>query len=205
MGVDTGAGTVGAGAVVTHRATRQERRATRRLHRLSARVWQPPRHDQWASFGHRSRVAAPARVTMPECIAIGDDVVVLEHVFLSVVSAFPDITPRLVLEDGVRIGRGSAFAVVGEVVVGRGTTIGDFTTVADTYHPYEVVDRMPAVVRPAPVRVGSDVVIGSHVMVLPGVTIGDGAFIDHHAVVTRDVPAGGVVADYLQVREPTAG
>jgi acetyltransferase-like isoleucine patch superfamily enzyme len=144
----------------------------------------------------RSTVLAPARVTSPGCITIGDDVLIMEHVFLSVVPAFPDIVPRLVFEDGVVVGRGCGFAVVGEVVMGRGATIGDFSLVADTFHPYEVLDRLPAVVRPKPVRIGEGAVLGSHVVVLPGVTIGAGAYVEHHAVVGRDVPPGGVVADY---------
>ncbi len=186
------------------RRTLQERRADRRLRSAVARDWVPPEPHRWGRFG-RSTVVAPARVTMPELISIGDGVTVLENVFMSVVAAFPDITPRLVLEDGVTVGRGCGFAVVGEVVVGRGTTIGDFSMLADTYHPYEVLDRLPAVVRPQPVRIGRNVVIGSHVVVLPGVTIGDGAYIEHHAVVGRDVPPGGVVADYLDVRRRVAG
>jgi acetyltransferase-like isoleucine patch superfamily enzyme len=36
--------------------------------------------------------------------------------------------------------------------------------------------------------------IGENVCVLPGVTIGDGAIINANAVVTKDVPAGTIVA-----------
>lgn len=43
-------------------------------------------------------------------------------------------------------------------------------------------------------RVGNDVWIGTHAVIMPGVTIGDGAIIGAYAVVTRDVPPYGVVA-----------
>ena len=45
-----------------------------------------------------------------------------------------------------------------------------------------------------PVTVGTNVWIGENVCVLPGVSIGDGAIINANAVVTKDVPAGSMVA-----------
>jgi acetyltransferase-like isoleucine patch superfamily enzyme len=177
-------------------ASRSERRDGRRLRHAVARDCLAPPHRLWGAFG-RSQILAPTRVTRPDCIFVGDDVTIMENVFLSVVGAFPDIEPRLVLEDGVTVGRGAGFAVVGEVVVGRRASIGAFSLIADTYHPYEALDRLPAVVRPLPVHIGAGAILGSHVVVLPGVTIGAGAYVEHHSVVGRDVPPGGVVADYF--------
>ena len=45
-----------------------------------------------------------------------------------------------------------------------------------------------------PVRIGNNVWIGAHAVILPGVTIADGAIIAAGAVVTKDVPARGAVA-----------
>ncbi len=45
-----------------------------------------------------------------------------------------------------------------------------------------------------PVEIGRNVWIGSHAVILPGVTIGDGAVVGAGAVVTRNVEAGDVVA-----------
>lgn len=42
--------------------------------------------------------------------------------------------------------------------------------------------------------VGNDVWVGMEAMIMPGVTIGDGAIIAARAVVTRDVPAYAIVA-----------
>lgn len=44
--------------------------------------------------------------------------------------------------------------------------------------------------RNAPIRIGSRAWIGASAIILPGVTIGDGAIIGAGSVVTRDVPAG---------------
>src|SRR5690606_9310173 len=56
--------------------------------------------------------------------------------------------------------------------------------------------------------IGNDVWIGSHVVVLDGVTVGDRAVIGAGAVVTKDVPAGAIVggnpAKVLRWRVPGA-
>src|SRR5258706_4268235 len=44
-----------------------------------------------------------------------------------------------------------------------------------------------------PVVISADVWIGTHVVILPGLTIGAGAVLGAGCVVTRDVPAGAIV------------
>jgi len=60
-----------------------------------------------------------------------------------------------------------------------------------------------------PPRIGRDVWIGARVMLMPAVTIGDGAVIAAGAVVTRDVPpraiVGGVPARVLRFRGEKRG
>lgn len=55
---------------------------------------------------------------------------------------------------------------------------------------------------PAAIHIGKKVWVGSHVTILPGVTIGDNAIIAAGAVVTKDVAAntvvGGVPAKFLK-------
>lgn len=57
---------------------------------------------------------------------------------------------------------------------------------------------------PSPVSIGNDVWIGSNVIILRGVNIGDGAILAAGAVVTKDVPpyavVGGVPAKILKYR-----
>ena len=43
------------------------------------------------------------------------------------------------------------------------------------------------------VRIGDNVFLGQRSVILGGVTIGDGATVGAHAVVTRDVPPGAIV------------
>src|SRR4051794_6353362 len=152
----------------------------------------PPPPERWAHHG-RAFGVPPARVSRPDLISLGDGVVVLENVWMSVVQAFDDIRPRLVLEDRVRVGRGCQFTVVGEVVVEEDALIGDFVQIGDTSHPYQARLRGATVIRPQPTRICTGAILASHVVGLPGVTVGAGAIVDHHSVVNTDVPAGAVV------------
>ena len=56
-----------------------------------------------------------------------------------------------------------------------------------------------------PVTIGNDVWIGDRVIILPGVTVGDGSILAAGAVVTKDVPpyaiAAGVPAKVIKMRK----
>ncbi|MFC5056588.1 acyltransferase [Saccharothrix xinjiangensis] len=88
------------------------------------------------------------------------------------------------------------YAVVrGHVRLGDAVRIGAHTSVLGFNHttddPDTEVFRQP--LRSTGITIGDDVWIGSHVVVLDGVTVGDRSVVAAGAVVTRDVPAGAVV------------
>ncbi|MCC1496185.1 DapH/DapD/GlmU-related protein [Alcanivorax sp. 1008] len=82
-----------------------------------------------------------------------------------------------------------------------GIEIGDHTRIAARCTVYAfnhglAVDRLirEQAVSSTGIRIGRDVWVGANVGIVDGVTIGDGAVIGMGSVVTRDVPAGMVVA-----------
>lgn len=113
-------------------------------------------------------------------------------------------------QGGVTIGDGCTFygSVIlcdRQIQIGRFVFMGWNVVVSDSdFHPTEPVERMQDVLacsplaegRPRrayptkPVVVGDDVYIGHGATVLKGVTIGNGAWIEPGAMVTRDVPPG---------------
>jgi acetyltransferase-like isoleucine patch superfamily enzyme len=82
------------------------------------------------------------------------------------------------------------------VTLGRGTHLGRRAQVFTHAHDVTrlAVPVLQAPVTSAPVVIGDDVMIYNDVVILPGVVIGDGAVVAVRAVVTRDVPAGAIVA-----------
>jgi len=77
--------------------------------------------------------------------------------------------------------------------------LGNFIFIAPGVHIYTATHPLEADLRRhqefgKPVTIGSDVWIGGKAIICPGVTIGDSSVIGAGSVVTKDVPAGVVVA-----------
>lgn len=100
------------------------------------------------------------------------------------VGAESSLNPRVVIDAGSQ-----------GVVIGEGTRVATGVHIFGWNHG--TAAGLPIRAQPVTsrgVRIGDDVWIGAGVGICDGVTIGDGAIIGLHAVVTRDVPAGAVVA-----------
>ena len=83
------------------------------------------------------------------------------------------------------------------VTIGDNVVIGPNVTISAVDHPVHPKARTEGLSFPisvAPVTIGNDVWIGAGVTILKGVTIGDGAVIGAHSLVTRDVPPMVVAA-----------
>ncbi|WP_083077312.1 sugar O-acetyltransferase [Thioclava electrotropha] len=80
------------------------------------------------------------------------------------------------------------------VTIGDRTQIGPKVQILTADHPRDPETRRTGLEFGRPVRIGEDVWIGGGAILLPGITVGDGALIGAGAVVTRDVPAGATVA-----------
>ncbi|MFD8568798.1 acyltransferase [Streptomyces sp. NPDC059639] len=105
----------------------------------------------------------------------------------------------------------NAYTVVrGRIALGDSVRIGAHTSLLGFNHTYSDPDtevhRQP--LTSVGIRVGDDVWIGSHVVILDGVQVGDRAVVAAGAVVTKDVPAGAIVggnpARVLKWRVPGA-
>jgi maltose O-acetyltransferase len=81
----------------------------------------------------------------------------------------------------------------GGVSIGESTLIASHVAITSLTHDKDSAEYGASLVT-KPVTIGRNVWIGTHAVVLPGVTIGDGAIIAAGAVVTRDVLPGDIVA-----------
>ncbi|MGU3647262.1 acyltransferase [Microbacterium sp. C23T] len=82
----------------------------------------------------------------------------------------------------------------GRVTMGDGVRIGAHTSILGFNHSMESgtpVFRQPLTSKG--IEIGDDVWIGSHVVILDGVSVGSHSVLAASAVVTKDVPAGAVV------------
>ncbi len=132
-----------------------------------------------------------------------------EHCFISAIASVDNeelqlgarsyIAAGAYLTGILRTGRDctiNAYSIVrGRIELGDAVRIGAHSSLLGFNHgmadPDTEIFRQP--VTSLGIRVGSDVWISSHVVVVDGVTIGDRAVIGAGSVVTRDVPAGAIV------------
>lgn len=106
---------------------------------------------------------------------------------------YPD---RLYFENDISIGAYASINSLGGVKIRSGTIIGPYCHVYSANHRYFDSKLLPFDQDQYlnPVEIGENVWIGVDVIILPGVSIKEGAVIGAGSVVVKDVEAGHVVA-----------
>jgi acetyltransferase-like isoleucine patch superfamily enzyme len=117
------------------------------------------------------------------------------------------IYKEVILETGqrgsIRIGSGSSIhpgcqlkAYLEPILIGEGVMVAGNVAIYSYDHgmaPDQPI-REQAITAKAPVTIHDEVWIGTGAVILSGVTIGEGAVVAAGSVVTKDVPAGAIVA-----------
>ncbi|MBV8731891.1 MAG: acyltransferase [Acidobacteriia bacterium] len=104
------------------------------------------------------------------------------------------------------MGRHTYLGVYLPISIGDHTIIGAYSYIISANHCFESreIPIQDQGFQGAPITIGEDVWIGTHVVILPGVTIGKGAIIAAGSIVNRNVPAyqiwGGVPARFIKER-----
>lgn len=82
------------------------------------------------------------------------------------------------------------------VTIGSDVVMGPDIVIMTNAHAFEKLDvpvRAQGALPNRPVIIGNDVWIGTRVIIMPGVTIGDQAVVGAGSVVTKDIPARAIV------------
>lgn len=104
---------------------------------------------------------------------------------------YTDCGKNITIGNHVFFNSGCKFQDQGGITIDDGALLGHNVVLATLNHCMNPEQR--ANLEPAPIHIGRNVWIGANAMVLPGVTIGDGAVIAAGAIVTKDVPANTIV------------
>ena len=80
----------------------------------------------------------------------------------------------------------------GRVVIGARCMIGSHAAITSLTHDYNLPEMWKTIIA-EPVTIGDDVWVGSHAVILQGVSIGNGAVIGAGSVVSKDVPENSIV------------
>lgn len=137
----------------------------------------------------------------PENVKIGDNVYIGHNTILKAYHK-----NYLIIGDHSWIGQNCFLHSAGGIEIGRGVGIGPMVTIISSKHLAERLD-VPVMftdLRFAPVVLCDGCDIGVGAILLPGVTIGEGAVVGAGAVVTRNIPDfevwAGVPAKFIRKR-----
>lgn len=152
----------------------------------------------WLPKSQRSKVAKKIRYLFAKRICtLGKNVNIERKAYF---------TPRLKVGDNSGIGINSE--IYGPVEIGENVLMGPEVVIYTNGHQFKDVNKTimsQGFTEDEPVIIGNDCWIGRRVMVMPGVTIGNGSVIGAGAVVTRDIPpfsvAVGVPAKVIKSRK----
>ncbi len=122
----------------------------------------------------------------------------------TLIDLLPDSTSDSPRPSAIRIGAGTAInefnnirAAGSEILIGDNCLVSQYVSIIGSNHSIARGQRIceqPWEMAKAGVRIGNDVWIGTHAVILPGVEIGDGAVVGAGSVVTHNVPPYAVVA-----------
>jgi maltose O-acetyltransferase len=165
-------------SVATRIRSSFERRRTQSWLRGCERVGADPVLEGRPTIGSAGRILIGDRfhlqsVPAPSHIATGDEGIVE-------------------IGDDVWIGHGAGISSTARVSIASGTHIGPFAFILDT--DFHVIGDRTGKADATPIVIGRQVRMGSHVTVLRGSIIGDGAHVAAGSVVSGNIPAGVRVA-----------
>lgn len=154
-----------------------------------------------ARVGRAFHVCRGAQIQGGRSITIGDSFFAGQMLWIEAVQEWAGVTYEPIIEIGnyVTCSQSVHIAANARVTIGDGVMFGSRIHVTDHGHGrYHGVEQDTPDLRPTlrhlapgrPVRIERHVWLGDGVVVLPGVTIGEGTIIGANSVVSRDLPAG---------------
>lgn len=173
-------------------------------HQLQVSHWRKSLKKQNSRIHHSVEIRGQKQFR--HFISVGKNVVMEKEGVIWIAdenTAEPDFT----LDDRVYIARDVYFGIHHPLHIGADTLIGAYSYIITANHRFSSrsIPIRQQGYEGAPIHIGQDVWLGCHVVVLPGVIIGDGAVIAAGAVVTKNIPAyevwGGLPAKKISERK----
>ena len=138
------------------------------------------------TLGKRTTVMGRASVKNFGTLNIGRRVQFVGTIVPLSIYVEPDAT--LSIGDGSYFNYGTSIAAIDHVSIGQNTYMGTYVSITDNAFHELAPERRLERPESQPVVIGNNVWIATRVIILPGVTIGDGAAIGAGSIVTKDVP-----------------
>jgi acetyltransferase-like isoleucine patch superfamily enzyme len=175
------------------------------LQRLREKFFQPLCYAERVLFarfmglkcGSNARLLKHSLITGHQNIVIGNNFVLSNFAHLKSMSSIRGYgVCTIEIEDNVFV---NEFTIVDsnlQVKIGRNTMIGPHCLIIDSNHVFEdnkmSISEQGCIYKPT--IIGEDCWIGAHVVVLPGVAIGNHVIVAANSTVSKDIPDYAIVA-----------
>ncbi|MEG6585030.1 acyltransferase [Dendrosporobacter sp. 1207_IL3150] len=137
-------------------------------------------------IGALSIIIKPLKLTNPQNIIIGNDVIINDFNWLYT----HDKHSSLIIDSGSRVGHFCHIVSKNRVVIGRNVLVADKVYISDNYHEYEDITK-PILKQPinskGEVYIGDNSWIGENVSVI-SCRVGKHCIIGANSVVNKDIP-----------------
>lgn len=150
--------------------------------------------------GSHFLLAPDIRLIHPENIHLGEMTSIQRGCVLETICGAGKQVPDLTIGKNTSIGEYSHITCAGKISIGEDVLTGRYVLISDNSHGASSREQMalPPMARPAvcvgDITIGNRVWLGDRVVILGGVSIGEGAVIGANAVVTHDIPPFSVAA-----------
>lgn len=140
-------------------------------------------------FGKKVSIFEPDIIEGEEYISLGDYVSLNSKAWLLALKQ-NSVNPRLVIDDGVTIGRFFHIVAIREIIIGKNVLIADKVYISDNIHNYDNI-KIPIINQEilfkGVVEIGENSWIGENVSII-GAKIGKHCIIGANSVVNKDIP-----------------
>ncbi|WP_417886307.1 acyltransferase [Zunongwangia sp.] len=154
--------------------------------------------------GNNTRLGKPS-FTWPHQVSIGNNCLLEKNIFFRYDGVWSK-GPSIIIKDNVYIGSNAEFNISDRIVIGENSLIASGCKFVDHDHGYKSL-AIPIRIQPPEVKnivIKNNVWLGFNVIILKGVTIGEGAIVAAGSVVTKSIPDreiwGGIPAKNIRNR-----
>lgn len=147
--------------------------------------------DKLKYCGKNVRILNLAKIINPHCAEIDDNTIILDYVFIDAEKSFKIgkyscITWQCVIE-------GASHVEIGDrCFLGPGTKILGSTYEFQGYYTSQHLPRDASAIHYGDIKICDDSYLGANCVVMPGVTIGEGALVGANSLVNRNLKPWGI-------------
>lgn len=148
---------------------------------------------------NHSRIKKTATISNPEYVVVGKKVIVLSGARIECYPSFAgeQLSPKLVIEDGVIIGPNFNALISNLCTIGKDTIIAHGVTLVTGNHGMDPESIVPFHSQPLltkEIRIGSNCWLGCNVVFLGGASVGNNCVVAAGSVVNKQFPDNVIIA-----------